>query len=191
VRRALGQQVGRHHQPVAAGRGGARERKQILHARLGRQRVARPAQHHAAVVDRAADGPAIAGKRVTEQAPLVVDDRPLHHQPQCAARADRAGRDPRAHRADAEVRQRPVAGPRDHALADYVGGRHELGELLAPHTGQLERLVAPVQRLQVEQAGPGSDRPVDHPAAGEPMHDELLQPHPAARPGVDLRLALA
>ena len=68
----------------------------------------------AAVVDRAADDPVPRRQRVAEDAAARVDCGGLDGDPQRAAGADRAGRDAGAHRAEAEVGHRPVAGTDDH-----------------------------------------------------------------------------
>ena len=128
VRRALGEQVGEHEQPLAAGRHLRGQLEQLrlgVRAEVGRQRLAGPAQHGAAVVDRAADDPAPRRQRVAEDPPLGIDRGALDHQPQRAARADRAGGHAGAHRAEAEVGQRPVAGAddeREPGLEPEVGG---------------------------------------------------------------------
>ena len=84
-----------------------------VRAEVGRQRLARPAQHDAAVVDRAADDPAPRHQRVAEDAAAGDRPRALDHQPQRAAGADRAGRHAGVHGAHAEVGQRPVGGADD------------------------------------------------------------------------------
>ena len=86
-------------------------------------------------------------------------DGPLDHEAQRAAGADRAGGDARAHGADAEVGQRPVAGAGDDgrsrpaspssraaaAVSVEARGRgHELGELLGADPGERQRLGVPV-----------------------------------------------
>ena len=148
VRRALGRAgtaasaarppCGRRRRAPAARAGGLAE--------VGRERVVRPLQHHAAVVDRAADGPAL-GRRarsrrrglrvdagrstITRSAPLV----PMEH-----------AADARPHRADAEVGERAVrrrrprpacqragrARPRPPGEREDVRRRHERGQLLGP-----------------------------------------------------------
>ena len=209
VRRPLAQQVRQHDQAAGAGRHPAGEVEQRLGrlvAEVGGQRSPGPVEHDAAVVDRAADHPPVLGQRVAEDAAVRVDRRPLDGHPQRAAGADRAGRDAGVHRAEAEVGQRPVAGTGDHRRGrrqpEPVGdlgrqpgqhgrGRHQLRQPLRPDAGQLQRLLVPGQRAEVEQAGAGGDRLVGDQRAAQPGQHVVLDAGPARDPGEQLRPLLA
>ena len=152
VRRPLAEQVRQHQQPAGARRGRWRRARaappRACLAEVGRQGVAGPLQHDAAVVDRAADDPAVRGERVAEHlapagrrpgASTMTRSAPEVPMEQAA--------DAGAHRAEPEVGQRPVAGA-DHdgvaagspvacaaaasvSAGQDVRGRHQLGQLLA------------------------------------------------------------
>ena len=121
-RRALGEQVRQHDEPIAAG---VDARCEVQHRFVrgagirGRgdvrgKRVPGPADDDAPVADRPADDPHRVRQGVTEQRPLVVDVRVRDGHSDGAARTQRQPGDARRDRARAEVSQRAVGGPDDH-----------------------------------------------------------------------------
>ena len=138
-------------------------------AEVGRQRLAGPAQHGAAVVDRAADDPAPRRQRVAEHPPLR--DRPRGARPSAAARrwcrssrrprrgAPRRGRGwPAARRRRRRSRASPASSPRSAAGAAPSSSRCVVGH----ERRQRARRRCPRSRAPrgPSRARAGSSRPV-------------------------------
>ena len=154
-----------------------------------------------AVVHRPAHDPQPGHEREAEEPALGIGDRPLDAEPQRAARADRARRDARPHRAHADIGQRPVGGPgddrqpgREPGLArgrrgelQALGRGHELAEPLARDPGQGERLGVPVAAA-AGRAARSPRRPTGRPR-NRPVsrcRTSSLTPPPAPRPRDDV-----
>ena len=136
-RRSLGQEVGQHHEAIAAGGHRRRELQQRLigasaTAEIGGERRLGPAHDHAAVADRAARDPDGVRERETEQRAGLVDSGLADRHADGATRAERQACDAGVDRARAEVAERAV-GRAEH---DGRPGAHPVRSAASARSGR-------------------------------------------------------